>query len=206
MTGLYTMNKLAMLSFLVLICCLALHFTSATTTSHQQSKNDILKLASGFNSPVSCILANCSLQFGACIVNSQCRKAADCNKDCLSKPDNEACTQYRNMMQCMSDHGCFPKSPPDGKCLAQDTDTIKNLTNLAQIKGKWWILRGLNCGQPGWPAAFDYFPCQRDEFVLENGNWVDHIAYCGGNKSVCSTPLIYTVANVSITKPGQFLT
>ena len=60
------------------------------------------------------------------------------------------------------------ETPPDGKCLAQDTDTVKNLTNLAQVKGKWWILRGLNCGQLGWPAGFDYFPCQQDHFVFQN--------------------------------------
>lgn len=78
-----------------------------------------------------------------------------------------------------------------------------NCSHLAmQVKGKWWIIRGLNCGQSGWPAAFDYFPCQRDEFVLENGNWIDHIAYCGGRNNTCQTPMCHTVANVSITSPG----
>ena len=110
--------------------------------------------------------------------------------------------RYREFLQCMSDHDCLPKSPPDGKCLADDTDAIKNLTELAQMKGKWWIIRGLNCGQQGWPAGFDYFPCQRDEFVLQGKQWIDLIAYCGGSNNTCKTPIIHTVANVSITKPG----
>ena len=50
-----------------------------------------------------------------------------------------------------------------------DNQTIKTLTNMSQVTGKWWILKGLNCGQQGWPAAFDYFPCQRDEFVPAAG-------------------------------------
>lgn len=94
------------------------------------------------------------------------------------------------------------ETPPDGKCLAQDTDTVKNLTNLAQVKGKWWILRGLNCGQPGWPAGFDYFPCQQDHFVFQDDHWIDLISYCGGSNNTCTTPIVHTVANVSIKKPG----
>lgn len=106
-------------------------------------------------------------------------------------------------MQCMSDHGCLPVSPSDGVCLANDSDTIKNLTDMTQVKGKWWILRGLNCGQEGWPAGFDYFPCQRDEFVPgDNGQWTDRIAYCGGTNDTCVTPMVFTVANVSLTSPG----
>ena len=71
------------------------------------------------------------------------------------------------MLQCMATHECLPKMPPDGECLAKDTDTIQNLTKLEQVQGKWWILKGINCGQKGWPAGFDFFPCQRDKFVLE---------------------------------------
>ncbi len=160
------------------------------------------------------ILLNCSKPLLDCVLDAQCREAAICNTKCANKTDNEACnllceltygynsTLYRSFMQCLSDHVCLPKSPSDGKCLAGDSDGIKNLTDLSQVKGKWWILRGLNCGQKGWPAGFDFFPCQRDEFVLENNQWVDHIAYCGGKNNTCSTPLIYTIANVTIQKPG----
>lgn len=150
---------------------------------HSGAADQLLQISG----PGSCLFVNCSKPAAACMLNSQCREAALCNYKCLNKTDSEACnllceltygynsSQYRQLMQCMSDHGCLPKSPSDGKCLAGDTDTVKNLTDLSQVKGKWWILRGLNCGQPGWPAAFDYFPCQRDEFVFESGQWIDHI-------------------------------
>lgn len=164
--------------------------------------------------PGSCILANCSLPSVTCFLDRQCRQATLCNANCQGKKDEEACdllceltygynsTKYRNLMQCMSDHSCLPMSPSDGICLANDSDTIKNLTDMAQVKGKWWILRGLNCGQKGWPAGFDYFPCQRDEFIMEDNHWIDHIAYCGGSNNTCSTPMVFTVANVSLTSPG----
>ena len=167
-----------------------------------------------FGGPGSCLLANCSKLSLECLLDGQCRKAALCSAECQAKENKDACdllceltygynsSKYRELLQCMSDHGCLPKSPPDGKCLANDTDAIKNFTDMSQAKGKWWIIRGLNCGQPGWPAGFDYFPCQRDEFVFEGGRWIDHIAYCGGSNNTCSTRMVFTVANVSLTSPG----
>ena len=178
---------------------------------------DLSQTSDTGKNPLPCILLNCSIPSATCLVDSQCREAVFCNAKCQGKTNEEACnllceltygynsTKYRNLMQCMSDHGCLPMSPMDGLCLANDTDTIKNLTDMSQIKGKWWILRGLNCGQRGWPAGFDYFPCQRDEFVKEDGYWVDHIAYCGGSNNTCATPMIFTVANVSLSKPGVML-
>ena len=161
-----------------------------------------------------CMFLNCSKPLLSCTLDTQCRHAAMCNAGCQSKSNVESCnllceltygynsTKYRNLMACMSEHGCLPKSPSDGKCLANNSDTVRNLTDVAQVKGKWWILLGLNCGQPGWPAGFDYFPCQRDEFVYENEQWIDYIAYCGGSNNTCSTPMVYTTANVTISSPG----
>ena len=184
--------------------------------STPSNKGKVGNKAAGWGEPgLGCLLLNCTLQTTTCILDSSCRSAAFCNAGCAGKSNEEACdllceltygynsTRYRDLLQCMSAHNCLPVSPiPDGTCLANDSAAIKNLTSLSQVKGKWWILRGLNCGQRGWPAAFDYFPCQRDEFVLVGNEWVDHIAYCGGRNNTCSTPLLYTVANVSITKPG----
>merc|ERR1740123_1996184 len=87
--------------------------------------------------------------------------------------------------------------------MATDDQTIRNLTDNAQVAGRWWILKGLNCGQPGWPAGFDYFPCQYDDFVPgPDGMGIDHIGYCGGRNNSCTTPMLRTVANFSILKPG----
>ena len=166
------------------------------------------------SNPLPCILANCSKVAGLCAIDSDCRKTIECNSKCLSAVNEDACnllcelnygynsTRYREMMQCMGTHHCLPKTKPDGECLATDNDTVRNLTSMQQLKGKWWILKGLNCGQEGWPAGFDNFPCQREEYVQEGSQWVDHVAYCGGSNNTCSTPLIRNIANVSIASPG----
>ncbi|XP_019849923.1 PREDICTED: uncharacterized protein LOC109580811 [Amphimedon queenslandica] len=201
------------LNLLLVVSCI-----SYSAQFNKSGNVALLKDKGGLVAPgFSCLLVNCSLPTTTCLLDSSCREAVHCNSECQGKTNEEACnllceltygynsSKYRHLLQCMSDHGCLPVSPPDGICVANDSSTIKNLTSLSQIKGKWWILRGLNCGQRGWPAAFDYFPCQRDEFVplgTHNDVWVDHIAYCGGRNNTCSTPILYTVANVSITKPG----
>ena len=197
-----------MTSILALLLC-----TSLPIVARAHLSNEELVLRE-FGGSGTCILANCSKPAITCLLDTLCREAVICNYKCQGKTDEEACnllceltfgynsTKYRNLMQCMSDHGCFPKAPPDGTCLANDTETIRNFTDMAQAKGKWWILRGLNCGQKDWPGGFDYFPCQRDEFVMEGGRWIDHIAYCGGANNTCSTSMVFTVANVSLTKPG----
>lgn len=164
---------------------------------------------------VGCILEHCTGAGAKCVADKRCRAALECDAKCQTSPEVNSCnliceltsgynnTLYKNTLQCAVDHDCMPHYPPDGQCLAQDNQTIATLTNMSQVAGKWWILKGLNCGQTGWPAGFDYFPCQRDEFVLDaNSKWVDHIAYCGGNDNNCTTPIVNTVANVSITSPG----
>ena len=73
----------------------------------------------------------------------------------------------------------------NGICLAQNNQTVKTLTQMDQVAGKWWILKGLNCGQDRtWRAGFDYYPCQRDEFVQQkDGDNIDFISYCGGKNN-----------------------
>ena len=38
--------------------------------------------------------------------------------------------------------------------------------------------------------------------MADDGSWIDHIAYCGGKNNTCQTPIVFTVANVSLTSPG----
>ena len=200
----------------MLLVCTALPLMTLCHDTHTlelESVETVLKHFVGKTG--QCIEANCSKEMSTCLLNTQCRDAILCSGlKCQNKKNQDACnllceltygynsTKYRKLLQCTVDHGCMPTSPPDGTCLAKDSDAIKNLTSMSQMKGKWWILRGLNCGQNGWPAAFDYFPCQRDDFVYENGHWVDHIAYCGGSNNTCSTKMIYTVADVALSSSG----
>ena len=178
----------------------------------------------------NCVSSFCGEEARACGTQWACVRAGACNANCqfFHKKTSEACnlecelsygynsTKYRTLMQCMADHDCLPvRNMSDGVCLARDDQTITNLTELGQIgqtadkSGKWWIVRGQNCAQSAdWPAGFDYFPCQRDEFVPDPTSpagadkWIDHIAYCGGSRNKCTTEMLYTVANVSMTSPG----
>lgn len=163
---------------------------------------------------IGCILTKCGGPGLHCMADKQCRSALECDAKCQHATDVNGCnliceltagynsSLYHNVLQCAVDNGCFPQNPPDGSCLANDTDAVANLTDMSQVSGKWWILKGLNCGQSGWPGAFDWFPCQRDEFVFEDGKWVDHISYCGGKNNTCTTPIVNTVADAKITSPG----
>ena len=106
----------------------------------------------------TCVLVNCSIPALECMLDSQCRKASFCNAECTGKKNVEACnllceltygynsTKYRALLQCMSDHGCLPVNPPDGVCLANDSDTIKNLTDMAQVKDKAICFQAPNPG------------------------------------------------------------
>ena len=56
----------------------------------------------------------------------------------------------------------------------------------------------------------DWYPCQHERFVPSNGHdypnptapWVNNITYCGGQNDTCTTDIIDTVANVSLSSPG----
>jgi hypothetical protein len=170
-----------------------------------------------------CLAAHCKLATAKCMLDSSCRKTAICNTKCQGKPNDLACdllceltsgynsTVYRSMLKCMNDNHCLPLSPgSDGICLSPTpSEAGKVLTSMDQMAGKWYIFKGMNCGQnKQWPAGFDAFPCQRDEFVKSPGTvtgWTDHIAYCGGNVSEsqdCKTKIVNTEADVYISTPG----
>jgi len=64
-----------------------------------------------------------------------------------------------------------------------------------------------------YPGGYDWYPCQHERFVKSNGHdfpnptspWVNNITYCGGangGMKECSTPIIDTVANISMCAPG----
>lgn len=216
--------RLSVAVFLFAVACCSLLGTGAQAGLPERHMAMMKHVQGG-----SCVTKYCAQEARQCGTQWSCIKASACNANCqfFHKKTSEACnlecelsygynsTKYRALVQCMADHHCLPVNvKSDGVCLANDNQTIRNLTQLAQIgedkakgkSGKWWIVRGLNCAQDAtWPAGFDYFPCQRDEFVRDPTNpskWVDHIAYCGGSNNTCTTEMLYTVANVSMTSPG----
>lgn len=173
-------------------------------------------LTSHLKSEAKCVLEHCSTTLFRCMLDEKCRKAAICNTKCQSQSDVDGCNlvcelnngynnkAYSELLVCFVKNKCLPVSPMNGKCLAQDNQTVTTLTNMEQVSGKWWILKGLNCGQDAlWRAGFDYYPCQRDEFKQQtDGSFVDFISYCGGKNNTCTTNILNTRANASMTSPG----
>lgn len=170
------------------------------------------------NGGAECIFRHCGTETAICLGDDKCAQAITCNEKCLSEIDVDSCNLlcelnygynnevYSKILACMIEHNCLPKNPMDGICLAEDSDAVPGLKQMDQIKGKWWILKGLNCGQDDtWRGGFDYFPCQQDVFIPPqdtNGKWLDNISFCGGNASVCATDYVHIQALASIATPG----
>lgn len=196
-------------------------------------------------SSMICPVQKCPMDLWNCFIDAKCCQALTCNAQCQDRPDQVGCdllcqfnygygnAPYTKLLRCMADHDCLPQSPMNGKCLAPRSSgdgvgvgstVVSNLTSYDQIQGQWWIVRGLNCGQDEtWSAGFDAFPCQYDNFVLEDKDptlsnsdmtktempqqeqeqqWIDHIGYCGGSNSTCTTQFLQTKALATISQPG----
>ena len=39
------------------------------------------------------------------------------------------------------------KYEDDGICMAEDSDALQEITDISQVQGDWWVLKGQNCGQ-----------------------------------------------------------
>ena len=65
------------------------------------------------------------------------------------------------------------------------------------------MVKGQNCGQEGWPGAYDWYPCQHHRLIeLEDGSWINNITYCAGSDSVCSSPIFVTTPIAYMWAPG----
>jgi hypothetical protein len=109
---------------------------------------------------VLCLTQHCARETYSCLSNKQCSAALNCNRKCGTGPTSPSCNllcqltdgyenvEYKNLLRCMATHNCLPvPANPDGICKAKRSDGLQDLTNLESIKGTWWILKGLNCGQ-----------------------------------------------------------
>lgn len=141
---------------------------------------------------------------------------------------------FGDFIKCAGEkHKCLPTYPTDGDCLAQDEDAVQNITDLEQLEGDWWVIKGVNCGQVAdgtpfhpeslpdrqptkgrnFPGGYDWYPCQHERIVRSTGHdypqpsspWVNNITYCGGSNgglAECTSPIIDTVANITMCAPG----
>jgi len=195
---------------------LALGLVALAGLSNAASIIDSPKSA-GVN-PGLCIALHCSDRAYQCWKDQECydilmcmQKCQDsqsgtCILDCgLAKISNNE--GFQNLMHCMMKNNCIPPTPPDGKCLAEDSDALFLLTDLETVKGDWWVLKGQNCGQDDvWRGGFDWYPCQHGRFEkVDDGSWINNTTFCGGNDSKCLNDKYYvTVPQIYIEadRPG----
>jgi len=176
-----------------------------------------------------CTAKNCAMPAGSCAIRSLCREALQCSMNCNKVPLSKIAgcqylcemtfgktsPQYVDFIKCAVDHKCITPTPKDGHCRASDSDSVQSITDMSQIAGDWWVTRGINCGNTDMGdkengGGHDWYPCQHERFVQTMGNdgkmfWQNNITYCGGSNGglkQCTTSIIDTVANVSLTAPG----
>ena len=170
-----------------------------------------------------CIGLNCASQMASCTQDENCMATLNCINDCqLYQPRNkqamcayicEMTDGYENIafddiMDCIIEHKCMSNYPQDGFCVAQDEDADQTLTDLNEIAGDWWVIKGLNCGKDDvFPGGYDWFPCQHERFSqTKEGTWVNQISYCAGKENKCLSKGggagIRTLANATLHKPG----
>jgi len=165
-------------------------------------------------SPETCMTFHCALQIGACFFDQQCFDAIMCMQECDGRPDEFQCQftcemtlgmdneHFSDLINCMAKNDCFPEVPPDGHCLAGPEDCVEGIEDFDTIYGDWWVVRGVNCGQEGWPGSYDWYPCQHGRFVLVEDDWVNNTTYCGGSNSVCETDIIVTIPKATLPSSG----
>ena len=79
----------------------------------------------------------------------------------------------------------MPEYEDDGRCLATNDQALQTVTDIGQVKGDWWVLKGRNCGLDDiWPGGYDWYPCQHSplesQFYKQLQNYVIFIGnnYC----------------------------
>ena len=161
-----------------------------------------------------CITTHCFLEMGQCLINPRCFSIITCLQGCIGKPDEAGCAfgcgmtdqnpQFKTLLKCMIKNDCMPKYEDDGICLASDDEALQTITEITQVQGDWWVLKGQNCGQDEtWRGGYDWYPCQHGRFIkLENDDWINNTTYCNGHDSHCESDLIVTLPKISVFKPG----
>ena len=119
------------------------------------------------NGQVLCITTHCFLEMGACVLDSQCYEVLTCLQSCSGQPDEAQCSfscgmldgneNFRKLLKCMVENDCMPKYDDDGLCMATDDQALQTITDIEQVSGDWWVLKGQNCGQDEvWRGGYDW--------------------------------------------------
>ena len=163
---------------------------------------------------ILCTTTHCFLELGACVLDSRCYEILNCLQGCEGRPDEVQCSyvcgsfdvnpHFRSLVNCMVENGCMPTYSEDGLCLANDDQADQMITDLEQVSGDWWVLKGQNCGQDEvWYGGADWAPCQHGRFVkVDDGSWINNTTFCVGSDSTCISDLIVTIPKLSLVAPG----
>jgi len=171
----------------------------------------------------ACVGYHCMASALACMANPDCKATLDCITECqLTQPrskqamcayicevtDGYMNPEFEETMLCMIDGQCMSHYPQDGRCLATDEDTVQSITDMSQVAGEWWAIKGVNCGlTEEYPGGYDWFPCQHERWSQrEDGSWFNSISFCAGKDSQCISrgggAGIKTIANATMNSPG----
>ena len=131
----------------------------------------------------ACVSYNCLGSLLSCVQDQDCKATMDCTTECqLSQPRNKQAMcayicevtdgylnkEFEDVMLCMIEHKCMSNYPQDGTCVAREEDGVKSITDMNQIKGDWWVIKGLNCGESQeYPGGYDWFPCQHERWNFD---------------------------------------
>ena len=171
----------------------------------------------------ACVGYNCLSSMMKCIQNEACKATLDCITECqLTQPRNKQAMcayicevtdgymndEFEETMLCMIEGNCMSNYPKDGECVAKDEDAVQTITDISQIAGEWWVIKGLNCGNSeDYPGGYDWFPCQHERWTQrEDGSWFNRISFCAGKDNTCISrgggAGIGTIANATMEVPG----
>lgn len=181
------------------------------------------KPAANVGTSVLCFFEKCPELTMKCGLDKGCRAAMECTQKCGALADQKkapGCAYlcemtagykqqiFEEFLLCANANACISSYPPDGTCLATDADAVQDIKTMEDVKGDWWVIKGINCGQEGttnltdFPGGYDWYPCQHERFLLRGEQWINNITYCGGANNTCTSQIIDTVANVTISSPG----
>lgn len=167
------------------------------------------------SNPVICNTLHCFSQMIGCYQDQGCFDIVQCMAKCEDPSDapclfecglneiskNEA---FQTFMTCSIDNDCIPEYEDDGFCLAMDEMAMQTLTEVDDLKGDWWVLKGQNCGQDSvWRGGYDWYPCQHGRFVqVDDGEWINNTTFCAGKDSKCESDYFVTTPKIYFTNPG----
>ena len=146
--------------------------------------NSILEEVGAITPPVNipCVLENCLVPFGECVLLKSCRDCLGCAEKCFNEWDNDTtkekfhvqnCTNkcsftydtptYEKLMGCLTSKKCISFPPIPNTCRAPNIHPLKNLST-SDLMGDWWIVRGYH-------PVYDCYPCQRVHFKPINSSY-----------------------------------